>query len=99
KVVPRLPIPNRTVKRLSADDSGRTSVKVGHRQALIPQNPSGYTPLGFCFCCVQRASTLIEARAIGENEVLVELRRPTSCRKFSRSPSRNPVSPYANSRT
>src|SRR5690606_21690888 len=39
KVVPRLPIPNRTVKRLCADDSGRTSVKVGHRQALTPQNP------------------------------------------------------------
>lgn len=35
KVVPLLPIPNRTVKRLCADDSGCTSVKVGHRQALI----------------------------------------------------------------
>ena len=34
KVVPRLPIPNRTVKRLCADDSGWTSVKVGHRQAF-----------------------------------------------------------------
>ena len=40
KVVPLLPIPNRTVKRLRADDSGRTSVKVGHRQALIPQSPA-----------------------------------------------------------
>jgi hypothetical protein len=39
KVVPLLPIPNRTVKRLRADDSGRTSVKVGHRQALIPKTP------------------------------------------------------------
>ncbi|MGE8669162.1 MAG: hypothetical protein ACN6PM_15605, partial [Achromobacter mucicolens] len=31
----------RTVKRLCADDSGRTSVKVGHRQAFIAQNPAG----------------------------------------------------------
>ncbi|WP_417222263.1 hypothetical protein, partial [Achromobacter spanius] len=43
-----LPIPNRTVKRLRADDSGRTSVKVGHRQAFIAQNPTG-NPVGFCF--------------------------------------------------
>jgi hypothetical protein len=41
KVVPRLPIPNRTVKRLCADDSGHSSVKVGHRQALMPKTPSG----------------------------------------------------------
>ena len=41
ELVPLLPIPNRTVKRLCADDSGRTSVKVGHRQAFIPQNPTG----------------------------------------------------------
>jgi hypothetical protein len=33
KLVPPLPIPNRTVKRLRADDSAATSVKVGHRQA------------------------------------------------------------------
>src|SRR5690606_38142957 len=36
EVDPLLPIPNRTVKRFCADDSGRTSVKVGHRQALMP---------------------------------------------------------------
>ena len=33
KLVPLLPIPNRTVKRLSADDSADSRVKVGHRQA------------------------------------------------------------------
>ena len=33
KLVPPLPIPNRTVKRLCADDSASTRVKVGHRQA------------------------------------------------------------------
>ena len=39
KLVPLLPIPNRTVKRLSADDSADSRVKVGHRQALIVRNP------------------------------------------------------------
>ena len=34
KLVPLLPIPNRTVKRLSADDSAGSRVKVGHCQAL-----------------------------------------------------------------
>ena len=34
KVVPLLPIPNRTVKRFSADDSAGSRVKVGHRQAI-----------------------------------------------------------------
>jgi hypothetical protein len=38
KLVPLLPIPNRTVKRLSADDSADSRVKVGHRQALIVRN-------------------------------------------------------------
>src|SRR6185437_351144 len=33
ELVPLLPIPNRTVKRLSADDSAGSRVKVGHRQA------------------------------------------------------------------
>ena len=37
KLVPLLPIPNRTVKRLSADDSADSRVKVGHRQALTPE--------------------------------------------------------------
>ena len=35
EVVPLLPIPNRTVKRLCADDSAGSRVKVGHRQAVI----------------------------------------------------------------
>ena len=37
KLVPLLPIPNRTVKRLCADDSADTRVKVGHRQATTAQ--------------------------------------------------------------
>ena len=39
EVVPLLPIPNRTVKRLSADDSAGSRVKVGHRQATIKNPP------------------------------------------------------------
>ena len=39
EVVPLLPIPNRTVKRLSADDSAGSRVKVGHRQATIRKPP------------------------------------------------------------
>ena len=35
EVVPLLPIPNRTVKRLCADDSAGSRVKVGHRQAVM----------------------------------------------------------------
>ena len=38
EVVPLLPIPNRTVKRLSADDSADSRVKVGHRQAITAKN-------------------------------------------------------------
>ena len=38
EVVPLLPIPNRTVKRLSANDSAGSRVKVGHRQAPIAKN-------------------------------------------------------------
>jgi hypothetical protein len=37
-VVPLLPIPNRTVKRVSADDSAGSRVKVGHRQAIYSKN-------------------------------------------------------------
>ena len=56
ELVPLLPIPNRTVKRLCADDSGRTSVKVGHRQAFIARTPQ-LTAAGFCFCGHANART------------------------------------------
>ena len=48
KLVPPLPIPNRTVKRLCADDSAATSVKVGHRQAFIRKTLSSSAG-GFLF--------------------------------------------------
>ena len=50
KSVPPLPIPNRTVKRLCADDSAATSVKVGYRQAsYIAEARSVDTERAFCF--------------------------------------------------
>src|SRR3990167_8808476 len=64
KLVPLLPIPNRTVKRLCADDSAGSRVKVGHRQALTsPQTPSYLVYLGVwafykcehvLLCCLQK---------------------------------------------
>ena len=49
ELVPLLPSPNRTVKRLSADDSAGSRVKVGHCQAI----KSGKRPaemLGVLLC-------------------------------------------------
>ena len=43
EVVPLLPIPNRTVKRLRADDSADSRVKVGHRQAITARNAQSLT--------------------------------------------------------
>ena len=42
ELVPLLPIPNRTVKRLSADDSADTRVKVGHSQAIKAENAQSF---------------------------------------------------------
>ena len=49
KLVPLLPIPNRTVKRLSADDSADSRVKVGHRQAITASETPTRLSGGFCF--------------------------------------------------
>ena len=40
EVAPLLPIPNRTVKRLCANDSADSRVKVGHRQAVMLETPN-----------------------------------------------------------
>ena len=46
ELVPPLPIPNRTVKRLHADDSADSRVKVGNRQApLVGLKTPGSSPL------------------------------------------------------
>ena len=49
-VVPLLPIPNRTVKRVSADDSADPRVKVGHRQAITASESPTRKSWAFCFC-------------------------------------------------
>ena len=49
EVVPLLPIPNRTVKRFSADDSAGSRVKVGHRQAINEKAPVEFD--GSFFSC------------------------------------------------
>jgi hypothetical protein len=46
-VEPPLPIPNRTVKRSSADDSEHSFVKVGHCQASIKREKPSAKALGF----------------------------------------------------
>ena len=48
-LVPLLPIPNRTVKRICADDSAGSRVKVGHRQALTVKTPQSSRLRGFLF--------------------------------------------------
>src|SRR6185436_14389388 len=59
EVVPLLPIPNRTVKRLCADDSAGSRVKVGHRQALIAPNPLSLQRTGgFCVWAGEMRPTL-----------------------------------------
>ncbi len=58
EVVPLLPIPNRTVKRLCADDSADSRVKVGHRQADIRGAPSATT--GRSHQCLRQAAAVGE---------------------------------------
>lgn len=52
EVEPRLPIPNRTVKCLYANDSADTRVKVGNRQATLYKNPQLYTQLRIFFILI-----------------------------------------------
>ena len=49
ELVPLLPIPNRTVKRLCADDSVHTYVKVGHRQTPYKVKRPSRNGGAFCF--------------------------------------------------
>ena len=68
ELVPLLPIPNRTVKRLSANDSADTRVKVGHCQAISQVNPLQICR-GFLFCAVDSAKRLYAAGAHPKREV------------------------------
>ena len=55
EVVPLLPIPNRTVKRLSADDIAGSRVKVGHRQAINTLKAFVELTKAFFFWIVERS--------------------------------------------
>ena len=69
EVVPLLPIPNRTVKRLCADDSADSRVKVGHRQAVIRGAPSATTGRSHqCFWAAAAASIDENAKSVLECE-------------------------------
>ena len=56
KVVPLLPIPNRTVKRFCADDSAGSRVKVGQRQTLTASISPTQVTLGGAFVFLQHRS-------------------------------------------
>ncbi len=62
-LVPLLPIPNRTVKRVSADDSADPRVKVGHRQAITVEKTLPDS-VGFFFVCTFAACRLTESFAL-----------------------------------
>ena len=64
ELVPLLPIPNRTVKRLSADDSADSRVKVGHRQASTASKSPALTCWAFCFCASAFPRTLSPSGSI-----------------------------------
>ena len=54
EVVPLLPIPNRTVKRLCANDSAGSRVKVGHRQAINARDARFWLGVFFSKECDRR---------------------------------------------
>src|SRR3954470_6500827 len=59
KLVPPLPIPNRTVKQLCADDSAATSVKVGYRQASYIKKPLPVIRSGLFFAYALTKNVLL----------------------------------------
>ena len=85
ELVPLLPIPNRTVKRLSADDSAGSRVKVGHCQALTARKPN--QPVGLSFFADARHvraffssiahQMLSGARRAGANQVFQQVESPS----------------------
>jgi hypothetical protein len=83
EVVPLLPIPNRTVKRLCADDSADSRVKVGHRQALTAANARPWRAFAFvrrpsvswAFCIGKPER---RRQAAGAEKTLSQFARPAS---------------------
>ena len=68
-VVPLLPIPNRTVKRLCANDSADSRVKVGHRQAITVKTP--HHSMGRFFQCYQLALKETKVFKIYDNVIKI----------------------------
>ena len=64
RLVPLLPIPNRTVKRFCADDSAVTSVKVGYCQAMFMKK-APVKRWGLFFCFVFREGRLFGGMRVG----------------------------------
>ncbi len=66
ELVPLLPIPNRTVKRLSANDSADTRVKVGHCQAISQVNPLQFCR-GFSFLWIRLVTLIFTPSGLSES--------------------------------
>ena len=77
EVVPLLPIPNRTVKRLCADDSADSRVKVGHRQALTARKAQQKC-WAFCFFRFRLSGVekvvAVALRGAGADQIIGQLR-------------------------
>ena len=79
EVVPLLPIPNRTVKRLCANDSADSRVKVGHRQAIKTGNASAYAGAFFFARTFQKSASSVQFEGI------VQIMRCTNAICFKRN--------------
>src|SRR5262245_32734549 len=77
EVVPLLPIPNRTVKRLCADDSADSRVKVGHRQAITASEGPAVLP-GLLLLGVQCAANCVRRQDCFKAKTLSQFARPAS---------------------
>ena len=84
KVAPLLPIPNRTVKRLCADDSADSRVKVGHRQALTTKPPTNR--LGVCLSDHERFRKFVLQAC--EDSLVCAIMRGSADRGGARRPDR-----------
>src|SRR5690554_2678619 len=74
--VPLLPIPNRTVKRVCADDSAPACVKVGHRQTPYGKSRSSTLSCGFFVC--PNAPGLFDTTAADASRTVQKLLRNRS---------------------
>jgi hypothetical protein len=77
------------VKRLCADDSAATSVKVGHRQAVIPKIPKR-NGLGIFFCFVKSGEGKQRARGRAKLGLTSSDQLPLrqNCSSYGKKPTR-----------